>query len=472
MAPHVRRLVQGLSNPLNEHDAWRIVVSLVYGRWAAQQDDGRESPRPTWSWLVAVAEREPRVGPRVREFLDHWLPRDAAPNTPDAGQADVPSLHPTVDNELRGLISTINRADRLDDLFEHCLRELSDSQAKGGHYFTPRDIARLMVEAVQPRDAHRICDPVCGSAGLLIEAVRYLRRHTSLDVRARLTGQDLHAGTLQIAQMNLEAHGVKADLAPPMDSLAEPMTEPFDIVLANPPFNMPSWTADAPNPHDPRWSDHVPPPRGDANFAWLLHIVHGLAPHGRAAVLMPDGAATNRRKADQSIREGLVRDDLVECVVALPPGLFPHVRIPCCLWLLNRDKSPQGRGGTDRRGEVLFINARKVSEQIGTSRRWRLERDGTQRILHTLAAWRGAPRFADVDGAEGYQDQPGWCRSRSLHELVDGHCDLLPPNHAVDPSDTGADSRQRIAQIRWELYKKLEEAWNLDIELRRALDEL
>ncbi|WP_344164707.1 HsdM family class I SAM-dependent methyltransferase [Nocardiopsis rhodophaea] len=473
VAPHVHQLAARIGSRLNEQDAWRIVVSLVYARWAAREDRARESSRPSWRWLTDRTDKDPRVGPYVRGFLSEWLHQQTAADESERGKGNVPSLPATVDSDLRQLIRVIDRAEGLGDLLQHCLRNLSDSQATGGHYFTPRDIARLMVEAVEPRDTHRILDPACGSAGLLIEAVLHMRRHTTLDVRPSLTGQDLHAGTLQIARMNLDAHGVKADLAPPMDSLAEPTSEGFDVVLANPPFNAASWAPDGTlDDDDPRWSRYTRPRRGDANFAWILHIAHALAPGGRAAVLMADGAADNIRKADRVIREGLVTDDLVECVVALPPGLFPHVRIPCCLWLLNRDKSPQGVGGVDRNREVLFINARGASEQIGNSRRWRLDPDGIERILHTLAIWRGVPRSAPLQEVDAYGDEPGWCRSRTLQELADGGYNLLPPNHTDAPGDANGSSQQRIVELTGELYKRFEEARDLEAKLRRALDEL
>jgi type I restriction enzyme M protein len=388
------------------------------------------------------------------------------------GRDFVPRLPRTVDDHLRSLITTINQADRLGDLLDQCLQDLSDAQATGGQYFTPRDIVQLMVAAAAPQDGQRVLDPVCGSAGLLIDADRYVRERTGLQAKLVLTGQDLHASTLQIAQMNLAAHGVEAYLGLPADSLGQPASSSFDIVLANPPFNMASWGPKIRRKVDPRWPDDETPPRDNANFAWILHIAHALAPQGRAAVLMADGAATGVRRAEQKIRERLVRDDLVECVVALPPGLFPHTRISCCLWLLNRDKSPRrGWGRSDRRDKVLFIDARKAYERVPKSRQRRLATDGVEKLQRTLAAWRGTAPLVGEWG-DPYQDEPGWCRSCSAQEIARNRYDLLPTLYAAEPTDNNTAEHQRVEQLTWELYRRFEEAHKLERDLQRILDEL
>lgn len=146
----------------------------------------------------------------------------------------MPRLPATVEEDLRGLITAIDKVDRVGDLLEQCLGDLSDSQAKGGQYFTPRDLGTLMVAAAAPQDRHQVLDPVCGSAGLLVEADRYVREQTGLQPSLTLTGRDLHAGTLQIAQLNLTVRGIQADLGTPIDSLAQPSSRTYDIVLANP----------------------------------------------------------------------------------------------------------------------------------------------------------------------------------------------------------------------------------------------
>lgn len=383
----------------------------------------------------------------------------------------MPRLPGTVDDDLRGLIKAIDRTDALGELLDQCLQDMSATQAKGGHYFTPRGVARLMVALVAPQDGHRIYDPVCGSAGLLIDSVRHVYERTGLDAKLSLTGQDLHAGTLQIAQMNLAVHGVEAHLELPVDSLAQPTNASYDIVLANPPFNMAPWGPEPLRRGDPRWPDDAPPPRDNANHAWILHIAHALAPQGRAAILMADGAATGVRPIDRRIREQLIRDDLVECVVALPPGLFPHTRISCCLWVLNRDKRPHVEWGpSDRRDMVLFIDARKAYETTGSRRQRRLTPEGVAKIRHTLDAWRGSATTGQPHAA--YQDEIGWCHAGSGQEIVVHEHDLLPTLYTAEPAAEGVVERQLVEELTEELYSRFDEAHALERDLRHILDGL
>ncbi|MFF8778043.1 class I SAM-dependent DNA methyltransferase [Streptomyces sp. NPDC015140] len=465
---------------MSTQSACRVALGLIYVRNQAQngfsraeenQGEGGAGERPPWSWLVAQAAKSSPLGPHVRRCVRAWLVPAFGTEGWEAVQDFVPHLPPTVDEQLRALVTEIDRADRVVELLEQCLDDLSAAQARGGHYFTSRDLVRLMVEAVAPQNGDRVLDPVCGSAGLLAEAERYVRERTGLQPNLMLTGRDLHADTLQIARLNLAARGIRADLGAPTDSLSRPVDDPYDIVMANPPFNLSDWSVDRPLGDDPRWAGTVPP-RDNANHAWMLHIAHALGPQGRASVLMADGAATGLRPSEQRIRERLVREDLVECVIALPPGLFPHVRIPCCLWLLNRDKSPhRGWGSADRRKEVLFVNARSAYEITSGSRQRRLAADGADRILRTLAAWRGAPTEQGGTTAR-YEDESGWCTSMSTAAVATAGYVLLPVTHALEPADEHVAARERVEELKWELYDKFEESYALEQDLRRILDGL
>ncbi|MGC9499862.1 N-6 DNA methylase [Streptomyces sp. WG7] len=481
MSFRVRRLVKSLAVRMNTQNACRIVLGLIYVRNKAQEGfprageghgEGRGSGElPSWRWLVDQAAKPSPLGPHVWRCVSTWLAPVLRTENGDTDQNFVPSLPPTVDDHLRTLVTEIDQADRVVELLEQCLEELSAAQARGGHYFTPRDIVSLMVEAVAPQNGHRVLDPVCGSAGLLADAERYVRERTGLQPNLLLTGRDLRADTLQIARLNLAARGIGADVGPPTDSLAQPTSDSYDIVMANPPFNLSDWSAAPPRGDDPRWTGTVPP-RDNANHAWILHIAHALAPQGRASVLMADGAATGLRPSEQRIRERLVREDLVECVVALPPGLFPHVRISCCLWLLNRDKSPhRGWGAADRRKQILFVNARTAYETMSGSRQRRLAADGVGRVLRTLSAWRGAPTMQGEAPAR-YENDPGWCTSLSTAEVADAGYVLLPVVHALEPADEHTAARERVEELKWDLYGKFEKSHALERDLRRLLDEL
>ncbi|MEO3826044.1 N-6 DNA methylase [Actinomadura sp. B10D3] len=454
MPPEIRIPVRDLGNLLEFHDACRVVAGLVILR-----DQARYSPQSDqhslWNWLLAQADKpRQQMGLSVRECLLRYQDEE--------GRGFVPRLPPTADDALRRLVKAIHRVGRLDDCLDQCLQDLSEAKAKSGDYFTRNDVVRLMVAAADPQEGQRVLDPVCGSGGLLIGAYRHVSDRTGRPSNLELTGQDVHASALYVARMNLAARGIHARVPPPVDSLARPAESSYDIVLANPPFNG-SWRAE-PRTDDPRWSDEAAPPQDNANLAWILHIVHALAPRGRAAILMAEGAATGARHVEQRVRGRLVQDDVVECVVALPPGLFAHSRAPCCLWLLNADKGPCDEWrSSDRRGKVLFINARKAYEQAPRRKR-RLSPEGVEQVLRTLGAWR------EVDGQ--YRDEAGQCRSVTAEEITDQRYDLQPPRYTGELGIGDAPEQRQIDELTAELRDRFQESRVLEADLLRVLDEL
>lgn len=274
--------------------------------------------------------------------------------------------------------------------------------------------------------------------------------------------------------MNLAVRGIEARVLPPGDSLATPETDAsYDIVLANLPFNQAKWAAEDPTgvpSVDPRWPDG-PPPKGSANSAWMLHIAHALAPRGRAAFLMADSAAKSPQPAVRKLREHLVRDDIVECVIALPPRVFGHSDATACLWVLNRDKSARSGWGTvDRRREVLFINARRAFEAIPDSRARRLGDRHSERILATLARWRGT-----VEGSTAntpHRDEADWSRSFPSDEIARRSYDLMPTTYAATPPGPEESTRSRIDELKRELADKLGQVHALEPRLLEALEEI
>jgi type I restriction enzyme M protein len=455
MSSEVRIQVRDLGDLLGFHDACRVVAGLI-----SLRDQTRHNPQSDqsarWNQLLAQADKSQQpMGPSVRECLLQYQDEE--------GRAFVPRLPPTADGVLRRLVKAVDRVDQRDDRLDQCLQDLSEAHAKSAKYFTRNDVARLMVAAVDPQEGQRVLDPVCGSAGLLIGAARHVSERTGRAANLELTGQDVHASTLHVARMNVDARNLDVRLLPPMDSLARPAESSYDIVLANPPFND-SWRVE-PRADDPRWSDAAVPPRDNTNLAWILHIVHALAPRGRAAILMAEGAATGARQAEQRVRRRLVEDDVIECVVALPPGLFPHSRAPCCLWLLNTDKGPRDDwGSSNRRGKVLFINARTAYERVQRTRKRRLSPEGAEQVLHALGAWR--------DAAGQYRDESGRCRSVGAEEIAAQQYDLQPPRYTGELGVEEASEQRHIDELTAELRDRFEEARMLETALLRVLDEL
>ncbi|MEU9050425.1 N-6 DNA methylase [Streptomyces sp. NPDC048384] len=476
----VRRHRTHLSRLMNAHDATRLVLGLLYLSRTAYAAPG--TGVPTWSWLLGQpAGRGSGIRAAVSKCLSHWLPA-ADEQGADAGTRSLmPVPPPGSEGSLHALVHAIGSTQRVGTLLDQCLRDLSADQADGSHYFTPDDMARLMVGAAVPRDGHRVLDPVCGSGGLLVESHRYVRERVELHPTMSLQGKEQHAHTSQVARMNFAVRGITAHVFPPGDSLAEPEPEPHDIVLANLPFNQRDWAPEdkteqgargsgLPVPVDPRWPEE-PPSRGSANSAWIQHIAHALAPAGRAVFLMADSVANSRQPITRRLRERLLRDDLVECVIALPPRVFGHTKAPACLWVLNKDKSARpGWGVLDRRRQVLFVNARRAFEPVPESRARRLGEKNTASILTTLAAWRGLSENGAA--ASPYNDADGWSRSYSTEEIADRESSLMPTSYAVEPPSPERDTRSRVEQLKLELADQFDQMRDLELRLLDVLEEI
>lgn len=464
----VRQQRARLSRQMNEPDAARLVLGLLYLSRTAHPASARPGV-PTWAWLVNQAANDRSViGPDVRKCLIHWLPQTEAGDGSTMHDS-IPAMPQGTDAPLRTIIRAISSVQRVGTLLDESLRDLSADQARGDRYFTPPDMARLIVGTVAPQDGNTVLDPVCGSGGLLVEAHRYVHEHVGLNPNIFLWGRDRHIQTSQVARMNLSLRGIKADIHPPRDSLAEAEADRYDIILANLPFNQRDW---APEDHitDPRWSEETSP-KGSANSAWIQHVTHALADQGRAAFLMADNVAKSDQPATRRLREKLLWEDLVECVIALPPRVFGHTDATACLWVLNKDKRPRPGWDADRRGQVLFINARQAFETIAGSRARQLGDKHSNRILTTLAAWR---RGTANDGADatGYTDEPGWSRSCSTKEVTDRNSNLMPTSWAMEPQDPEPDTRSRINQLKHELIEELNQTHDLEPQLLDALEEI
>ncbi|MFH8490184.1 N-6 DNA methylase [Streptomyces longisporoflavus] len=476
----VRRHRTYLSRLMNAHDATRLVLGLLYLSRTARDAPGPGVP--TWSWLLGQpAGRGSGIRAAVSKCLSHWLPAVDEQGADVGTRSLMPVPPPGSEGSLHALIRAIDSTQRVGPLLDQCLRDLSADQADGSHYFTPADMTRLMVGAAVPHDGHRVLDPVCGSGGLLVESHRYVRNRLELNPAMSLQGKEQHAHSSQVARMNFAVRGITARVFPPGDSLAEPEPETHDIILANLPFNQRDWSPedkkeqDASQPAplipvDPRWPEE-PPSRGSANSAWIQHITHALAPAGRAVFLMADSVANGRQHITRRLRKRLLRDDLVECVIALPPRVFGHTQAPACLWVLNKDKSARpGWGVLDRRQQVLFINARRAFEPIPGSRARRLGDKNAILILTTLAAWRGLSEYGAA--ATPYSDTAGWSRSCSIEEIVDRDYSLMPTSYAVEPPGPAQDTRSRIEQLKLELADQFDQMRHLEGQLLDVLEEI
>ncbi|MEO8059979.1 MAG: class I SAM-dependent DNA methyltransferase [Burkholderiales bacterium] len=349
--------------------------------------------------------------------------------------------------------------DTLGRVYEYFLSKFAAAEGKlGGEFFTPRSIVRLLVEMLEPYEG-RVYDPCCGSAGMFVQSERFVEAHGGQKTDLSIFGQESNPTTWRLAHMNLAIRGIEANLgAQPADSFLRNLHPDLkaDYILANPPFNISDWSGKL-LAEDVRWR-YGAPPTGNANYAWIQHFIHHLAPpNGRgggvAGFVMANGSLSSGSGGEGEIRQRIVEADLVECIVALPAQLFLTTGIPACLWFLTRDKTGRNlkNGGRNRQGETLFVDARKLGTmQTRTLRVLTGGNDGESmladgmgdpnfdsdlgRIVYAFRQWRGEPAPAWWDeahhGAWAYSDIPGFCKAESIAG-IGKHGFVLTPGRYV-----------------------------------------
>jgi type I restriction enzyme M protein len=359
--------------------------------------------------------------------------------------------------------------DLLGQVYEYFLGKFANVEGKGGgEFYTPGSVVRLLVEMIEPYRG-RVYDPCCGSGGMFVQATKFVQEHAGDRNDIAVYGQELNYATWRLARMNLAIRHIAADLGKYARDTFHADLHPdlrVDFALANPPFNISDWGGETLR-SDHRWKYGVPPVT-NANFAWLQHIISKLKPTGVAGVVLSNGSMTSQSSGEGEIRREMLERDIVECMVALPPQLFTNTTIPACLWFLNRDKTSGGaRGWRDRRGEVLFVDARNLGRLVTRVRRELLEEE-VRRIADTYHAWRGEP------GVVNYEDVPGFCRSATLQE-ISVHDYILTPGRYVGASDTDDEMEpigDRIARLAKELQEAFDESDQMQQAVRRSLAKL
>jgi type I restriction enzyme M protein len=352
--------------------------------------------------------------------------------------------------------------DVLGRTYEYFIKEFARAEGhRGGEYFTPAPVARLLVEMLEPYEG-RIFDPACGSCGLFIQSAKFIEAHGGRPEKVSIYGQERNQATWRIGRMNLAIHGLSGEVE--YNEGGSLLDDKFtrlkaDFVMANPPFNQKEWSTAA-ILDDPRW-EHGVPPTGNANYAWIQHFLSHLAPKGRAGFVMANGSLTTMTSGEGTIRENLVRADVVDCVVALPAQLFYTTGIPVCLWFFDRDKSSSSE--RDRREETLFIDARQMGSKISRTQ-IELTEEEIARIASTYHAWRGTTD-------EDYNDEPGFCRASDLAEIKVASFNLSP-GHYVGAPEAEEDEvafEERIATLVDNLADEITANERLTAEVKQAL---
>lgn len=383
---------------------------------------------------------------------------------------------------LGGLIDTFSNSDLaaaerggldvLGRIYEYFLSQFASSEGKGGgEYFTPSVVVRLLVEMLRPYKG-RIYDPACGSGGMFVQAQKFVAAHSGQWNELSIYGQESNPTTWRLAKMNLAIRGIEADFGPQWgDTFANDLHPDLraDFILSNPPFNDSDWGQPA-LVDDYRWAYGVPP-AGNANYAWLQHMLHHLAPTGTMAVVLANGSLSVTTSTQDEMRQRMVDDDVVECIVALPSQLFYSVPIPVSVWFCTKDKSSKHvrteRPQRDRQREVLFIDARELGHMESRTHRT-LSDDDITRVADTYNAWRGDPDLPH------YKDVPSFCASVTIDAVAKASYVLNPGRYVGTeaPEGDGEPTKEKLARLADEVLADFNERAHLQSKMRAALKTL
>lgn len=441
----------------------------------AEYPDGAEDPdeyaaenvfwvpkEARWSHLQASA-KQPSIGKMIdeamisiekrNESLKGVLPKDYA----------RPALNAVMLGELIDLISGIalgqekgEARDVLGRVYEYFLGQFAGSEGKrGGEFYTPSSVVRVMVEMIEPYKG-RVYDPCCGSGGMFVQSEKFMELHGGRIGDIAVYGQESNYTTWRLCKMNLAVRGIDADIrwnnegSFHRDELRDLKA---DFILANPPFNISDWGGERLR-DDVRWTLGTPP-TGNANYAWLQHILHHLTPNGTAGVVLANGSLTSNQTTEGQIRRAMIEGDFVSCVLTLPVQLFYSTQISASIWFLSRNKN--FRDGVDRRKQVLFIDARGMGHLVDRTRREFSDQEITS-IAHSYRSWK----------SDSYKDVPGFCRSVSVDEISQHRWALVPGRYVG--FDRTAISSSAIGQLESDFVQLKTALVNLPAEVEKSIN--
>ncbi|MCG2738638.1 MAG: type I restriction-modification system subunit M [Syntrophaceae bacterium] len=453
--PNRSQTVQALLEDRDEYTARNIFWVPVEARWAH----------------LKASAKQPTIGKTIDDAL-LAIERD---NPSLKGMLPKEYAHPRLDKQRLGqlidMIGNIGLGDEasrskdiLGRVYEYFLSQFASAEGKkGGQFYTPRCVVNVLVEMLSPYKG-RVYDPCCGSGGMFVQSVEFVKAHATANGNGSKTradvsifGQESNHTTWRLAKMNLAIRQIGNNLGKEhADSFHRDLHPDLkaDFVLANPPFNDSDWRGDLLK-NDKRWRFGTPP-AGNANFAWVQHFIYHLAPTGLAGFVLANGSMSSNQSGEGEIRKNIIEADLVDCMVAMPGQLFYSTQIPVCLWFIARDK----KNGLfrDRRGETLFIDARKLGTMIDRVHRELTDED-IRKIADTYHAWRG-----DRDCKKEYEDVPGFCKSATL-DAIRRHSYILTPGRyvgAAEVEDDGEPFEEKMERLTKALREQMVEATKLD----------
>lgn len=411
-----------------------------------------------WS-VIAAKAHTPEIGTVIDEAMraiekENKRLKDILPKNFARPELDKRRLGDVVD--LFTNVQMVEQGDEKDILgrtYEYCLSMFAEQEGKrGGEFFTPSCVVRTLVEVLQPFEG-RVYDPCCGSGGMFVQSAKFVENHSGNINDISIYGQDSNPTTWKMAQMNLAIRGIEPDLGEyAADTFLDDRhpTLRANYIMANPPFNLSDWGADKLK-EDVRWKYGMPP-AGNANFAWLQHMIYHLAPVGKIGMVLANGSLSSQSGGEGEIRKNIIEDDLVECIIAMPTQLFYTTQIPVSLWFLNRKKKQAGK--------TLFIDARKMGTMISRKLRELTEED-IQRIADTYNAF--------IDGT--LEDEKGFCAIVTTQDIAKQDYILTPGRYVgiEEQEDDGEPFEEKMSRLTSELSELFTKSHELEAEIKERL---
>tara|TARA_R110001583_G_scaffold64488_1_gene187193 strand:+ start:10419 stop:12062 length:1644 start_codon:yes stop_codon:yes gene_type:complete len=455
-----------------------------------QQDNIFYLPEETrWSYVKVRAKQD-----EIAVIIDSAL-ATIEKNNPSLKGALPDNYFSRQNLEVKKLASLIDSIENIDTLanecdtteedlvgrvYEYFLGKFAATEGKGGgEFYTPKSVVTLLAQMLEPYQG-TVYDPCCGSGGMFVQSLKFVKQHEGRSKDIAIYGQELTSTTYKLAKMNLAIRGLSGNLGDkPADTFFSDQHPDLkaDYIMANPPFNLKDWRSDSELTDDPRFAGYRTPPTGNANYGWILHMLSKLSETGTAGFVLANGSMSSNTSGEGEIRQQLIENDRIECMIALPGQLFYTTQIPVCLWIISKDKTANSdKGFRNRETETLFIDAREMGSMIS-----RIHKDFTVDdlglIADTFHAWRssGDALKNRVDTGDckisEYQDQAGFCKSATLEDIKANDYVLTPGRYvgAADIEDDGIPFETKMRELSQTLYSQMNQAEELDKAIRENL---
>ena len=427
-------------------------------------------PEARWKWLQGRAKL-PTIGKDIDDAMDA-IEKD---NPTLKGVLPKDYARPALDKqrlgELIDLIGSITLSkgkdgkgkDVLGFVFEYFLGQFADAEGKkGGQFYTPQSIVKILVDMLAPEPEKRVYDGACGSGGMFVQSERFIEMHEHRKGKISIFGQESNPTTYKLAKMNLAIRGIDAKIELGDTLMNDKFPElKVDYVIANPPFNVSDYNINKAETH--KWKYGIPPD-GNANYAWLQHFISKLAPYGTAGIVLANGSMSSETATEGQIRKELIENDLVDCMVSLPSQLFYNTQIPACLWFLARDKG-KNKKWRARQNEILFIDARELGTMISRKQKELSEKD-IDKISDTYHNWR-----SKADFETNYKDIAGFCKTANIQDVRKNNY-ILTPGRYIDFKEVAEDGiafDEKMANLTQTLKEQMQKANELDEAIKQNL---